>query len=459
VGHLFLPSHNGPIPTDAQIVERDGQRVARWRGANGKLCTAEIKPTSKGDRIAVQGTRYIARYKDGNGVTRTVATGCRDESAARAKLGELERRAELVLAGVLTAAEDAVSEHKREPITLHVDEYIASLKARGTTPKHVVAQRRLLTVVIKACEFRSLADIRRESVERWLAGPENARRSARTRNTYANAAKWFCNWCVETERLVSSPLARVQRADENADRRRQPRALTEEELVRLLDAARRRPLVEALKFNRGWRKGQPGARLRPETRARLEALGHERALVYKTLVLTGLRLGELASIRVCDVVLDGERPHIDLDPRHEKNRAGSLIPLRADLCAELRTWIGARRTYKEAGGPQRPLFAINQSLVKILDRDLRFAGIAKRDDRGRTACVHSLRHTFATLMSRGGVAPRVAQAAMRHSTIDLTMRVYTDPRLLDVAGALRALPELPLDFGALTPTGTDARAN
>ena len=43
---------------------------------------------------------------------------------------------------------------------------------------------------------------------------------------------------------------------------------------------------------------------------------------------------------------------------------------------------------------------------------------------------------------------------MRHSSIDLTMNVYTDPRLLDVAGALKALPELPLEGrGKLRATG------
>ena len=105
-------------------------------------------------------------------------------------------------------------------------------------------------------------------------------------------------------------------------------------------------------------------------------------------------------------------------------------------------------------GPQRQFFAVSQSLIKVFDRDLESAGIPKRDDRNRTACVHSLRHTFATLMSRGGVAPRVAQAAMRHSSIDLTMTVYTDPRLLDVAGALRALPELPLEPRAMAHVGT-----
>jgi len=31
---------------------------------------------------------------------------------------------------------------------------------------------------------------------------------------------------------------------------------------------------------------------------------------------------------------------------------------------------------------------------------------------------------------------------MRHSSLDLTMNVYTDPQLLDVAGALERLPQL-----------------
>ena len=104
-----------------------------------------------------------------------------------------------------------------------------------------------------------------------------------------------------------------------------------------------------------------------------------------------------------------------------------------------------------------------KGLIRILDRDLRMAGIEKRDDRGRTLDFHALRHTFGTLISKGRVMPRTAQAAMRHSKIDLTMNVYTDPRLLDVRGALDSLPSLRLegdsreratgmDTGALAPT-------
>ncbi|MCE9590021.1 MAG: tyrosine-type recombinase/integrase [Planctomycetes bacterium] len=54
--------------------------------------------------------------------------------------------------------------------------------------------------------------------------------------------------------------------------------------------------------------------------------------------------------------------------------------------------------------------------------------------------IHARRHTFGTHLAKAGVPPRTAMEAMRHSTIDLTMSVFTDPALLDVAGAVEAMP-------------------
>jgi len=149
------------------------------------------------------------------------------------------------------------------------------------------------------------------------------------------------------------------------------------------------------------------------------------------------------------------------------------VPLRADLVMDLKAWLAdkleeARAEARAAGRPvptnlpvDYPLFNVPSALIRILDCDLAAAGIAKRDDRGRTVDVHAMRHTFGTHLSKGGVSPRTAQAAMRHSTIDLTMSTYTDPRLLDVAGALDVLPSLPLGNGPHTQqakaTGTEAR--
>ncbi len=175
-------------------------------------------------------------------------------------------------------------------------------------------------------------------------------------------------------------------------------------------------------------------------------------MIYKTLVLTGLRKGELASLTVGQLVLDADPPFLVLDAADEKNREGSTIPLRADLAADLRQWLAdkakaaqdvpavafdpnhrkpGKRHQGEAGGlaghvlrlpaagptlpPDTPLFTVPAGLVRILDRDLKAAGIPKRDERGRTVDVHAMRHTFGTLLSKGGVTPRTAQAAMRHS--------------------------------------------
>jgi len=89
----------------------------------------------------------------------------------------------------------------------------------------------------------------------------------------------------------------------------------------------------------------------PALVARLERLGLQRALIYKTLVLTGLRKGELASLTVAQLVLDADPPFLVLDAADEKNREGSTLPLRADLAADLREWLAAKaRALQEAAG-------------------------------------------------------------------------------------------------------------
>lgn len=86
------------------------------------------------------------------------------------------------------------------------------------------------------------------------------------------------------------------------------------------------------------------------------------------------------------------------------------------------------------------LFDIPTDLSRILDRDLSAAGIPKRDERDGVIDGHALRHTFGTHLSASGVHPRTAMAAMRHSRMELTMNYYTDPTLLDIAGAVNSLP-------------------
>ncbi len=476
MGFVYRKPYTMPPPASAEIIERDGRRLARWRLRNGRTQTAEVVEGADGQpRVRGRSSFFTARYRDASGRNVEISTGCRDETAARQVLADLVKRAERVRAGLVTSAEDATIDHSGASLETHINGYLSHLRnkqvnGRRVSSHHCRNVEHNLRRLARECKFARLSNITRLAVERWLDQREAEGMAARTRNAHLAAMVAFCNWCVQTHRLVASPLNRMSKANEKADPRRQRRALTEEELVRLLDVARRRPLLEATTIRRGKRKGQPLARLNAETRTSLERLGWERSLIYKTLVLTGLRKGELASITVGQVELtkDGVS-YVVLRPQDEKSGRGSEIPIRADLANDLRAWLGARlrraRDVARENGdpipstlpPSEPLFNVPTGLIRIFDLDLVAAGIAKRvkrdgkwiidkrDDRGRTIDVHALRHTFGTHLSKGGVAPRTAQAAMRHSTLDLTMNTYTDPRLLDVAGALDVLPALPLD--------------
>ena len=74
--------------------------------------------------------------------------------------------------------------------------------------------------------------------------------------------------------------------------------------------------------------------------------------------------------------------------------------------------------------------------------DLTAADIEAEDDRGRVVDFHALRHTFISNLARAGVHPRNAQALARHSTIDLTMNVYTHVAMDDLATDVENLPSV-----------------
>jgi integrase len=476
-----------PLPEGAELFVRKDEQFARWR-VNGKPRTAPVIVGKNGElRIRTEAATYTARYRDGSNVLREVATGCRDKTAAESVLADLVKRAERVRGGILSQGDANAIDHQLTPLTQVLDSYIAHLRAKGRSSTHVADCKRLALRAFDGCGCNTLRDLAGEPLEQWLVKLLEGGVSPRTRNSYLQAVRGFCRWCVQSGRLTADPTHRITKLAEAIDIRRNRRALTPDELERLLYAAQWRPLAE---YGRNSIKSDdPKGRAtwnleplsfdtldaavdrarakyadKPERVAKLELIGRERALVYKTLVLTGLRRGELASVTVGALSLDSETPFLVLEAGDAKNRQRADIPLRGDLAADLVQWVAtlgdahAKRSSDSVGvlsidyakrdalPSDSPLFAtVTPEFLKVFDRDLNAASIDKSDDRGRTADIHALRHTYGSLLSAGGVSPRTAQAAMRHSSIDLTMNVYTDPRVLDVAGALAALPALPLD--------------
>jgi integrase len=415
MGTVFKKTFTKPLPAGAEVITRQGVRFARWKPPKGKTQTAPLTTGRDGShRIVLKAGTYTAKYRDGSGIVQERATGCRDKEAASRVLSDLERRAELVKSKVMTAAEDAISDHQDTPLAEHFAAYIVHQRAKGLNETRMKNTESRLNRLAADCGFRRLGDLHAANLLRWLVARQAEDMGAGNRNEFRQELVGFGNWCVRTERLLSNPFAEVPKADAKADCRRKRRAMTEGELTRLLESARRRPLLDRMTIRQGTNKGKAIAKVRAQDRAMLEKLGWERALLYKTLLLTGLRKKELRTLAAGQLELDGPVAYAVLDAADEKNREGSSVAIREDLAADLRKWLAnklnARQDEARRRGEPIPaklptdalLFNVPSGLLRILNRDLRLAGIPKTDERGRTVDVHAMRHTFGTHLSREG---------------------------------------------------------
>ncbi|MBN1436181.1 MAG: site-specific integrase [Sedimentisphaerales bacterium] len=439
-----------PMPAGAEIIERRGKKLARWTNGKGQTRTAELCPDG---RIQFVSDCWYIRYRDATGKTQRVSTRCKDRQAAEKVLADTLADIDKVRAGVMSHQELNASNLRDTPIDRHIEDYLAQLalkttRGRRISPKHISNVRNELARLVKECKLLLLKDIDRQTMQEWLTKQTNTCRSskdskplsARTINMYRAAIIAFCNWCVAEGRLASNPLADLPKIEEGEPARKR-RPLTEDEITRLLQAAEERPLKDAMTIQHGPNKGKQLAKVKPQRRKKLIDIGKERALIYKFMILTGLRRGEVASLTVDS--FDLKTPCVHVKAKHAKSGRAATLPLRPDLADELREHITKlEKTDRRTFSPQTPLFRLGRNFLRTFNLDLAAADIAKRDAHGRTVDVHSLRHTFATLLARNGVSPSIAQKLMRHSDIRLTMNTYTHLDLADTAGAVAGLPAI-----------------
>lgn len=148
-----------------------------------------------------------------------------------------------------------------------------------------------------------------------------------------------------------------------------------------------------------------------------------RAMVL-TSIWAGMRVGEIASLRIGDVLcVDGSiRDQINLKPEQTKGDKGRVVMLGEKLRKELRTYVETLGN-KVSGNPlfysqrRREGFTANtlcQHFAMIYQR----AGIIG-------ASSHSGRRTFITTLANKGVSVRVLMALAGHRNISTT-QCYID---------------------------------
>jgi integrase/recombinase XerD len=159
---------------------------------------------------------------------------------------------------------------------------------------------------------------------------------------------------------------------------------------------------------------QPARRATPEAK-------RDRAML-ELMYATGLRVTELVSLDMQDVQLEGEKPYVRLIGKGNRERQ---IPLLDQPVQEVREYIQNARTRLVGDRKETALFVnrrgerlTRQGFWLILKGYAMEAGIHGR------VTPHTLRHSFATHMLRGGMDIHKVQELLGHANISTT-QVYT----------------------------------
>ncbi len=216
---------------------------------------------------------------------------------------------------------------------------------------------------------------------------------------------------MKERRANENPIDHLDLLNVRTDRRHDRRAMTADECQRLLKAATNGPVLAGM-------------------------TGQQRAMLYHVALETGLRRGELMSLT--RGAFDLEAATVRLEASYSKHRREDVLPLRPAM-------VDALREHFTLLAPKANAFNVpcnDDMLTRAFRLDCAAAGIVYRDDSGRVADFHALRHTFISNLAQGGIHPKTAQQLARHSTITLTMDRYTHVHRGELANALDVLPDL-----------------
>ncbi|NLX59142.1 MAG: site-specific integrase [Phycisphaerae bacterium] len=412
---LVKRRHSRLIPEGAVIFERDGKDYARWALPTGRAVTRPLN--RKGNRVVEESPCWYVRLRHPATNKWREWRAYRDRQASQAMEIEIIRKIERGEVGLVGRA----SAHGKTSIDEHLRAFEEHLEDKGSTQDHVERTLARCRWLVKNMEAKVLGDITAEGIDSALAALRRGGASVATSNGYHRAVRTFCRWLVRTKRIAENPVADLTCLKvSEADRRRRRRPLDDEELTLLLAAARRSP--------------EPFMGLS----------GPDRAMLYLVAANTGLRASELASLTPESFELDADQPIVRCRAGYTKNGEEAELPLRQDMVATLREWLASKPSC-ESVWPGK--WAKERRGAEMIRIDMTAADLDCEDDRGRVADFHALRHTFISNLARAGVHPRNAQALARHSTIDLTMNVYTHVSMNDLGRDVESLPALDMAKG------------
>lgn len=152
-----------------------------------------------------------------------------------------------------------------------------------------------------------------------------------------------------------------------------------------------------------------------------------RALLYIGLG-SGMRIGELVSLRVKDVAPYGKvLNRIVLEKHRTKDKESREIDLSPQAVAHLRTWLSSRYPLPS---PDAPVFPSQKNPGKPMNRTWAIQMLSKmfKDAGVANASSHSLRRTHIDELRRTGADMNIIREQVGHSSLSTTQAYFeVDP--------------------------------
>ena len=129
------------------------------------------------------------------------------------------------------------------PVAEHVADFGAMLAAKGDTPAHVALALAHVRRGVALVGAVRLSDLSADAVRKAVAAIRDEGLALRTCNAILRSVKTFAGWLEGDGRIRHNDLRAVGGYKADTDRRRVRRDISDDELGRIIAAARERPRV------------------------------------------------------------------------------------------------------------------------------------------------------------------------------------------------------------------------
>ena len=250
-------------------------------------------------------------------------------------------------------------------------------------------------------------------VRGWRRRMEDQSLSPATVNRRLAALRAYFRWAKQSGRIQIDPTQGIKRKQQE---RQGPKWLDRNQLFRMRNAAQ--AILQV-------------AEARGNVTTAVEA--RRNRAIFALLCGAGLRLSELVSLEVEDVVIRDRSGHVTV--RAGKGNKWRTVPLNSEVRKSIQEWLDVRPAseYEDLfvgrkASPLRP-----RGVERIVKKLARHAGLDPS-----VVSPHALRHSFGKALVDAGESLEKVQVLMGHESIVTTTR-YTTPSERDLVSAVEAI--------------------